>query len=401
VIVCILLEGQPVGGMTTMQKEVASTLSSKGCQIQMMSDNGSFRRYEFLHAKYAIFDRMTVLMTSENWGSGLHHNRGWGVIVRSEVLANRMEMVFENDMDGSWGDLSTPKGDIGEIGSCSLECVPYQRTWTSAAVTLIVSPDGSLGEIKGMIGQANERLFIEEMSFDPEWGTETGLISAIRDAGGRGTITKVLLDGTSSDLQNRMTIDQILGPRPIDVEARLETSFHSFTMIHNKGIISDDRVLISSINLGHNALSENREVGLIITSKEVSDIFASIFQLDWLPDPDPPNIEFELTRLVDGGVESIAIDASSSWDESGLREIRWDLDLDGVFELEGARAVVQTDETPYQVMVQVTDNNGNIAERSIDVPASTMASPGLTITPWFGAVPLALLALFFLRKRIK
>lgn len=398
----ILLEGQPVGGMTERQKTTAATLSAKGCSVHLMAGTNSFRRYEFIHAKYAVFDNSTLLITSENWGQGLHHNRGWGAVVRSQEMAGRMMAVFQNDSDERWNDLIRPTGQPSDIGHCSWGPSQYDNTWTTAEVTILVSPCASIDQVLGLVRSSQERLLIEQMSFDDGWGSETGMIPAIVQSGARGAETKVLLDGTSSDLQNRITINAMLGSVPVNVEARLETAFHSFTMVHNKGIISDDSVLVSSINFGHNAFSENREVGIIIRSPEVADTFTSVFRLDWLPDPDPPRILLRFDNITVDGTDSMAIDASGSWDESGVKEVLWDLDRDGVFELAAKRAIISLESRATQVFVRVTDNYGNVAELPIDIPSWGPANDdGISITPWAGTIPLALLALFFLRKRIK
>ncbi|OPY34671.1 MAG: cardiolipin synthetase [Methanomassiliicoccales archaeon PtaU1.Bin124] len=398
--VSILLEGQPVGGMTTEQKGLASALVSAGCQVWSMTDSNSFRRYEFLHAKYGVFDSSIVLVTSENWGAGLHKNRGWGAIVRSEEMASRLLDVFSSDTDRRWGDLVSPGWEQVEPRDCDIGSHQEGR-WYDAELTLLVSPDQSLTPIIEEMASSSRRIYLEEMSFDPNWGECAGLIDALLDAARRGIETKVLLDGTSSDLQNRFAVNSLLQPRIEGIEARLETAYHNFSMVHNKGMIIDDSVLVSSINLGHNALSENRETGVLIRSEAMADLYAKAFLTDWVPDPYPPHLVLMNTSIEQEGRTSMVLDASGSWDESGLVNITWDLNMDGEFEFAGPRAVVSPTEA-VQIMVRVTDNYGNYVQEVINLPPVRSGISGaMDILPWLGLAPLSLLAVLFLRKRVK
>ena len=51
---------------------------------------------------------------------------------------------------------------------------------------------------------------------------------------------------------------------------------------HNKGVIvDDDHVVVSSTNWSENSILRAREAGLLITSKELTAYYASVFELDW------------------------------------------------------------------------------------------------------------------------
>jgi len=57
---------------------------------------------------------------------------------------------------------------------------------------------------------------------------------------------------------------------------------------HNKLIIIDNKVtLLSSINYGENAFTENREAGLVIINTNVANYFTAIFNRDWNDGVDP------------------------------------------------------------------------------------------------------------------
>ncbi len=106
---------------------------------------------------------------------------------------------------------------------------------------------------------------------------------------------RVLLDqtfvGTSDTRNNLMTVDALNAlaqERGLDLEARLMSDYHELGVMHNKGVIADDSVLVSSINWADASVFQNREVGLIVSSPSVSRYFADFFWRDWAVDPDPP-----------------------------------------------------------------------------------------------------------------
>ncbi|MCD6222675.1 MAG: hypothetical protein J7K12_03215, partial [Thermoplasmata archaeon] len=63
-------------------------------------------------------------------------------------------------------------------------------------------------------------------------------------------------------------------------ENGIEVKFSKLN-VHNKGMIVDNKVLISSINWGENSVRNNREIGIIIENENVSNYFKKIFYYDW------------------------------------------------------------------------------------------------------------------------
>ena len=84
----MLIEGQPVAGLSNSSKTAIAALVEAGCDIPLMVSNQSYRRYDCLHAKYFVVDQERVTVMSENWAGGLVSNRGWGVTVVSQELAD-------------------------------------------------------------------------------------------------------------------------------------------------------------------------------------------------------------------------------------------------------------------------------------------------------------------------
>lgn len=57
----------------------------------------------------------------------------------------------------------------------------------------------------------------------------------------------------------------------------LDTLSTNLEKIHNKGVIADNKVLISSINWSSNSPTNNREAGVIIENADVANFYKEVF----------------------------------------------------------------------------------------------------------------------------
>jgi phosphatidylserine/phosphatidylglycerophosphate/cardiolipin synthase-like enzyme len=55
----------------------------------------------------------------------------------------------------------------------------------------------------------------------------------------------------------------------------------NFTHCHNKGVIVDDAVVVSSTNWSENSIQRAREAGILIHSAYVAGFFGQVFEDDW------------------------------------------------------------------------------------------------------------------------
>lgn len=361
----LFLEGAPVGGITEYELHLARTVAEAGGQVRMMvsdSDADIYARYDYVHAKYAVIDHDALLITSENWSpagmppAGTTGNRGWGALVEDARLATYFEGVFEDDWnvlmpDSQAFDQYSPLWALADNGTVE-PGDPLQpmfgslRIGSASTVTPVLSPDTSLSEdtVLGMLASATERVMVEEFYIYKHWGsrldgsvetTPNLYLEAVIDAARRGCEVRVLLDAsyynTDSDdpIDNDDTVayvNSVAEAEGLDLEAKLvNLGQHGFGKIHNKGVIADDSVLISSINWNLNSVTENRESGVIIGNAEAADYFASIFEYDWIDDTTAPFAYFfaEDEYLVN---TTVALNGSASSDNVGITNYTWALD---------------------------------------------------------------------------
>ncbi|MCD6398854.1 MAG: hypothetical protein J7L08_02930, partial [Candidatus Aenigmarchaeota archaeon] len=86
----IMVEGSPVGGLD----KDSLFLMSNCTTIYLNKDN----RYHYHHAKYAIFDNRTVLVSTENFND---RNRGWFAVIKDKEIADYFLNLFFNDLKNS------------------------------------------------------------------------------------------------------------------------------------------------------------------------------------------------------------------------------------------------------------------------------------------------------------
>jgi phosphatidylserine/phosphatidylglycerophosphate/cardiolipin synthase-like enzyme len=294
----------------------------------------SKRRYRFDHAKYAVIDGKSLLVGSENYSPTGHPrattkgNRGWEVLVHEPDLAAAYAKTFRTDADMAAGDLidmtveddRTARGSLDWLWSPPLSADlsdfafilyqgepeaalpgpvdPYaQPTLLEASEVLkITSPDNSLPGLLDLINSAQKSLDVEQMTFDSEWGKgkKSPILQAVLAAARRGVVVRILLNDervfgghsnppASKNLPTIKLLNRAADREDLDLEARTaDIKAMGVTYIHNKGALVDgDKTLVSSINWGPNAVLNNREAAVLLTSSSVNRHYARLFESDW------------------------------------------------------------------------------------------------------------------------
>lgn len=288
----ILIEGTPVDGDEAVA-DCAPTLLAlvdAGADVRMIG-MGDSARYIQDHAKYAIIDMNTVVVTSENWTtanlngsidynvySGDDGNRGWGAVIESQEYADYMYRIFQNDFSMSYGDVTLLKDEFPNAkmsipwydGHGDADFDSYQ-----AQITPILSNDNSFDFTEYFINYAKERLYAEQQSLNgtyQEMGPESplGMMAGKANDG----VDCRLIFGTGVDNYN--TVEKNINGKSLIMAGVLTTPY-----VHNKGIVSDDVAIVSSVNWTPSSFFNNREVAVAIYSQDIADYFAQAFMNDF------------------------------------------------------------------------------------------------------------------------
>jgi len=410
----ILLEGQPVGGIDDSLMVEYESLSAAGCNITLLRSVDGYKRYDYMHGKYAVIDGYRSVITSENWvSSAFQSNRGWGAVVVSESFANYLLALFDQDrnpdrIDLSWVEPSDhpPSGDYYNITyKSNLTRIERYR----GTAFPIISPDFSHRFIADLIGRAKERVLVQMMFCQNIWLEEESLLTELRSAARRGVSVRVLLDSTWFNLEgsrNNTLVVQTLNDWAIedgtDLKAGLVTPYHEFELLHNKGLIIDEVTVISSINWCDASFYSNREVGFAFISSEMAGMFAQLYLRDWLTDPALPQISVAVLPSRPSDDDTIILDARNSSDNVGISKYIWDLNDDGTIDWTGAVYPVQLPAGHYTVRATVIDECGNSASMLVELVVREAEARDRGLGPLVPILFLTLLSIAWtLRKRIK
>lgn len=319
----VFFEGQPVGGLTDQSKYVSQQIVNAGGQVRyIISDtaNNRFKRYRFDHAKYAIVDGQKVFIQSENWKTtgvpttNNYGNRGWGIIIQNVDFSNYVQNVFDADWNTgfkdsfpytpgtAWGepaagfvpDTSNPTGSYA---------VPFSKQTINGTftVTPVFAPDSTFLQEKAIIGMirgAQNELLVEQLYIHKHWGSSTSgtpetdpnlYLQEVIDAARRGVKVRVLLDSAFLDpndsRDNQYTVqylNDIAQAENLDMQAKLvNLTALSLEKVHNKGVVADNKVLVSSINWSENSPTNNREAGVIVENTDVANYYKKVFWYDY------------------------------------------------------------------------------------------------------------------------
>lgn len=400
----VLVEGQPVSGIDERCTSALSTLSGSGCDVKLLSSQNGYKRYDYLHCKYLVADDRRVLVMSENWANGLMQNRGWGAVCDDRQLARHMKTVFDQDFTGPIDVREPPVAPILDVGPWAAIDLPYRRY--VAEVAPIVSPDNAEEQYVELLRTADRRLLVQVLYIEEDWIAQESLLSELTSAAARGVQVRVLLDSAWSSKENLRVaahLNEAADAAGWDLEAKLISPYHDLGIVHNKGMIIDDVAVVSSLNWCDPALRDNREIGLAITSEEVSDYFAEVFWTDWCEDPFPPSLELPWYDCIVEENVPVVIDASNASDASGISRVEFDLGPDGIVDWNGTSWSVMLPAGVHVVSVTAYDAFNNTAVRSctIEVLACSDHENGFRGAVLLAVPAVAVLAILSLKRIIE
>ena len=305
--VTLLVEGGPVGGMSSAEKGVLNYLSEAGADVYTIESQTKLpARYRYHHAKYMIADDYVTIVLSENLGetgvprTGTAGNRGWGVAVSDAEVAAYFANVFASDLGGydifPWQKTAAklPEEDAG----ADAISVTRPLTIENVKITPVIAPDTSY-LIEEMLAGAGRSLDIEQAYISP-WpnGAQNGWLAIALEKAEAGVTLRVILDGMYYNTQDDADNDELvasLNRMDLPVSARLINGNERILKLHNKGVIADGHeVLISSVNWSYNSPVNNREAGLIIDDVRAAEYYTKVFDSDFAGESYDEPVSYEL-----------------------------------------------------------------------------------------------------------
>lgn len=305
----VLVDASPVGQTAPERHATADALrriqQARGTVV--LAGSG---RYDDMHLKVLLADDV-VAVQSENWvESGVPQdptwgNRGWGAAVHSPALADWFAAWMAADRQ-AWDvrpfDLAThdplfsPPPRLAPRSGAYGPAVPAVTLHGTFTVTPLVAPDHTqdprTDPLAALVAQATRRVEVQQLDLATEarnrlgWRSPDPLHAALAAAAARGVPVRVLAAApfSTQDTGNAAALEALAAAgAQVGVLQR-----PGIPVLHNKGLVVDDAVVVGSLNGNHHSRSANREVALVLRGPGVADWFAALFATDW--DPPPPAV---------------------------------------------------------------------------------------------------------------
>lgn len=284
----VLVDGEPVGGMTRREARLLDRLVAAGIAVDVQG--GPRARYEFHHPKYAVVDERALVLT-ENWkpsGTGGHTNRGWGVVLDDPAVTRALTRVFRTDRAArdarAWR--SVREGRSFQPGGAANATYPSRFTPLLATVdraSVIVAPDNAERAVVGRIDRAEESVRVLQASIG---GPGQPFLQAVLRAARRGVRVRILVSGKwYLEEENRRLVEWVDGraaAEGLPLEARVADPQGRFGKVHAKGVIIDGHTtILGSLNWNNHSARQNREVAVVLESEAVARYYRRAFLADW------------------------------------------------------------------------------------------------------------------------
>lgn len=316
VVVTIVLEADPTGAMSDVERWIASRLHDPPTSTVYLI-GAAAPRYRFQHAKFALVDERLALVSTDNFGensmpsdpkiNGTFGQRGFVAVTDSPAVVARLAEVFRRDADPAHVDV-IPFSDAyapppGFVPLPPVDWVSYTAPFsravvvTATQVTVLHAPEHALRDQDGLLGLLERagrghRVAVMQLNEPVTWtygAGDVGLnprVQALVEAARRGAEVRVLLDAYYDDGRNTATCLYLnrLGRREdLDLQCRLANP--SGLGIHAKiFLVQTDHeqvVHIGSINGTETSSKVNREVALQFASADAYDALTAVFEHDW------------------------------------------------------------------------------------------------------------------------
>jgi len=284
----VLAEAAPVGGLTRRMADRLDRLVACGVSVSVLG--GERDRYAYHHAKYAVIDDRSIVLT-ENWkpaGTGGRSSRGWGAVARSDRISTALAETFRADAGFRdaipWGKYREGRSFVRPAPVPSDRYPPRFEPLSANAtrVSVLAAPDNAASAIVSRIDNATGSIHVEQISIGSRGHP---FVRALLRAARRGVEVRVLLGSASYVRESNRALAEWLTERAraegLPLRARLATPRSRFSKIHAKGIVIDDTVVLGSINWTNGSIRENREVALAIEDRAVARYYRRVIRADW------------------------------------------------------------------------------------------------------------------------
>ncbi len=295
-------------GTSEARREAAQSLQrvADAGGVMTMAAGG---RYAYHHLKVLVVDDAVAiqsenlvdgaLATDGSWG-----NRGWGVVLHgADSLADWFVDWMAQDRS-AWDAVAFDQQLLNPLGlpvyqlppaRGGHDAMPARRLDGPFTVTPVLSPDHTArnddNPILAKIAAARHRVWTQQLQLNHEennrlgWQRPDGLLVALLDAARRGVDVRVQVPGSGSVSSPATAaavalLEETARAEDLSLEVRYFQR-SSMPLLHNKGFIIDDALVVGSQNGNFHSRAANREVSVIVEGPGAADYHARLFVDDW------------------------------------------------------------------------------------------------------------------------
>jgi len=316
VVVTILLESGPCGGIDDVEKWIVQRLHNPPTSaVYFIGETAP--RYRFQHAKFILVDDRLALVSSDNFGensmpsdpkeNGTMGHRGFVAVTDSPGVVARLAEIFRRDCDPMHHlDVAPYDGTDGPPEGFTPLPPPDWTTYTAPFiaplatsaihVTVLHAPENALRDRDGLLGPLGhagigDQIGVMQLNEPLTWTTGAGpaglnpRLQAIIAAARREAEVRVLLDDyyDSKNTETCLALNGIAAQEGLNLTCCLANV--TGLGIHAKAFlvsVGDERwVHLGSINGTETSNKNNREVALQFRSAEAYDWMLDVFDHDW------------------------------------------------------------------------------------------------------------------------
>jgi phosphatidylserine/phosphatidylglycerophosphate/cardiolipin synthase-like enzyme len=278
----------------------AQKLRSFGIDVRVAPSHDPRRVFTTCHQKFVVVDRKLVVLESANWANTSiplrnageerkKGNREWMVRIDDENVADWYATLFDAD----WDIPSLGEAFAAAVAEAPLEALSVRAprfaaprdfpmtnfAGRSMTVSPLTSPDNYFDTLLPLLRSARKRIWVQQQYIE----------------GAAGPAVPRLLDAISQKQRSGVDVRFIVSSRFNESWVATKETMHdaklfnrlrainldNFTHCHNKGVIVDDAVIVSSTNWSENSIRRAREAGILIHSADVAGFFGQVFDDDW------------------------------------------------------------------------------------------------------------------------
>ncbi|MDW8068414.1 MAG: lamin tail domain-containing protein [Anaerolineae bacterium] len=318
VVVTVLLESGPTGGMSSDEKWIAQRLHNPPTStVYFLGRTGA--RYRYQHAKYILVDDRLALVSSDNFTerslpsdpiiNGTMGHRGFLLTTDSPDVVARLAEVFRRDADALHIDIEPYTDTLYAPPSGYTPLPPPDWTTytapfsgflatTATTITVLHGPEHLLRPDDGLLGLLNragagDMVAGMQLNEPVTWTSGIGVaglnprVVALVAAARRGAEVRLLLDRyydtTGSNFTTCLYLNDLARTEALSLSCRLGNvtglGVHAKTFFVRLG---DERwVHIGSVNGTETSNKTNREVALQFASADAYDFVTRVFEHDW------------------------------------------------------------------------------------------------------------------------